>query len=428
MNGGTMFDTTKIEQSSGQGIDDNAGSGLGDIADARTKDDDGNPIGGESADSPPPPSGDPTPEEIETARLAKEEADKGKTPEQIETERLEAEAAKANEGKTPDQIAEEKKQADEKIAADNIENIKKEARAEFLKSFGVKTEEELKEKLNPAVADTPEQAKAKEEQYTANLLNFATKEKLFNATDFATLQNLKQTSDNDLAFNYFSDQYKEINKDRHIEGVVSPVTDEEIKEAFNQQYHINSEDAGLKAIGEKQIKTTAEAKRGDLEAKFNDAKATYDDFAYREKNSTPFINFVNKTVTSSIPAQLEFEGKNDTKIVYNIKDVDVKELEKIFVNDKAFDDYLANGESQSAKDYIAKTVEVYLWNKNKDAILKTVRDTSYDAGQKSAKVGATAPFDSGKKPNQPQNGSGNALTQAELDKLKGSFGSPLGRQ
>lgn len=427
MSGEAMFDANKIEQSSGKGIDDNADGGLGDIADARTKDADGNPIVGDESGNPPPPAGEPTAEEIETARLAKEEADKDKTPEQLETERVEAEAAKANAGKTPEQITEEKKAADEKAAAENIENIKKEARAEFLKSFGVTTEEELKEKLNPTKQDTPEEKAAKEEQYTANLLNFATKEKLFNATDFATLQNLKQTPDNDLALNVFSEQYKEINKDRQVDGVASPVTDDEIKEAFNLQYHINSEDSALKSIGEKQIKNIADGKRGDLEAKFNDAKLTYDDFAYREKNSAPFISFINKTVTGSIPAQLEFEGKNDTKIVYNIKDVDVKELEKIFVNDKAFDDYLANGESQSAKDYIAKTVEVYLWNKNKDAILKTVRDTSYDAGQKAAKVGATAPFDSGKTPPPPKSGTGNELTQAEKDKLKNSFGSPLGR-
>jgi hypothetical protein len=427
MSGETMFDATKIEQSSGKGIDNNAGGSLGDIADARTKDEDGNPIGGEGEENTPP-EGQQTPEQIEEARLAAEKANEGKSPEQIEQEKAAAELEATNAGKTPEQIAEEKKAADEKAAADNIENIKKEARAEFLKSFGVTTEEELKEKLNPTKQDTPEEKAAKEEQYTANLLNFATKEKLFNATDFATLQNLKQTPDTDLALNVFSEQYKELNKDRQVEGVANPVTDDEIKEAFNLQYHINSEDPALKSIGEKQIKNVADGKRSDLEAKFTEAKLTYDDYAYREKNSAPFISFINKTVTGSIPAQLEFEGKNDTKIVYNIKDVDVKELEKIFVNDKAFDDYLANGESQSAKDYIAKTVEVYLWNKNKDAILKTVRDTSYDAGQKAAKVGATAPFDSGKTPPPPKSGTGNEHTPAELAKLKESFGSPLGRQ
>lgn len=426
MNGGTMFDATKIEQSSGKAIDDNAGGGLGDIADARTRDADGNLVG-EAANEEEPPAGEQTAEQIEEARIAAEKANEGKTPEQIEQEKAAAAEQEANAGKTPEQIAEEKRVADEKIAADNIQKIKDEARAEFLKSFGVKTEEELKEKLNPTKQETTEEKAEKEQQYTANLLNFATKEKLFNATDFATLQNLKQASDTDLAFNTFSQEYKEINKDRQVEGVASPVTDDEIKEAFNQQYHVNSEDAALKAIGEKQIKIAADLKRGDLESKFNDAKATYDDYAYREKNSAPFINFVNKTVTAAIPAQLEFEGPDNTKVVYNIKDVDVKELEKIFVNDKAFDDYLANGESQSAKDYIAKTVEVYLWNKNKEGILKTVREASYSAGLKAGKVGATAPFDSGKTPPPATNGTANELTPAEKEKLKGSFGSTFGR-
>lgn len=422
MNGGTMFDTTKMEESSGKGIDDNATGDLGDIADARTKDEEGNPIGGETATEQPPT------EQIETARLAKEEADKNKTPDQIEEERIAAEEAKANEGKTPDQIAAEKKTSDEKAAAENIEKIKNEARAEFLKSFGVKTETELKEKLNPTVADTPDQAKAKEEQYTANLLNFATKENMFTASEFATLQNLKHTSDNDLAFNYFSEQYKEINKDRHIEGVASPVTEDEIKEAFNQQYHITSEDPGLKSIGEKQIKSAADAKRSDLEAKYNEAKATYDDYAYRDKNSAPFINFVNKTITDSIPTQLKVTGKDGVEINIPISNVDIKEIEKALVNDKTFEDFLANGETAIAKEAISRTVEVYLWSKNKETILNTVRDVSYDAGLKVGKVGATAPFDSNKKPTAIVSGTENELSKSEKEKLKASFGSPLGRQ
>lgn len=421
-----MFDATKLEASSGKGIEDND-SALGGIADARTRNEDGTLASGEEETIQDDGTQLSEADKIEAAKVAEEDRVSKLTPEEKETERVAAEV-KANEGKTPEQIAEAKKVADDLINAENTEKIKAEARKEFLKSFGVNSEEELKEKLNPTKPKTDEEKKADAEEYTANLLNFATKEKLFNTNDFATLQSLKQTSDSDLAYTAFSDQYKELNKDRlGDDNKPNPVSDVEIKEAFNMQYHVDSEDKGLKAIGEKQIKTAADAKRNELEAKYEDAKSAYDDFAYREKNSKPFLNFINKTVNDNIPTQLVTKGKDGADIVYNIKNPDLKELEKIFVNDKAFEDYLANGESQPAKDYIAKTIEVYLWNKNKDSILSNVADVSYSAGLKAGKVGSAAPFGSGKQ--APVNtGTEKALTQAEKDKLAASFGSTFGRR
>jgi hypothetical protein len=422
-----MFDASKVEKT-GQGIPDEV-SNLGDVADARTRNEDGTLASGEEETNQNTDENQDskTPEQIETERLAEEERVSKRTPEEIETERVAAEA-KLNEGKTPEQVAEEKKTADEKANQENIQKIKDEARKEFLKSLGVNSEEELKEKLNPTKQRTEEEKKADEQEYTANLLNFATREKLFNTNDFATLQSLKQTSDSDLAYGAFSDDYKELNKDRvGDDKQPNPPTDAEIKEAFNQQYHIDSEDKGLKTIGEKLIKTAADAKRNELEAKYNDAKLAYDDYAYRDKNSKPFLNFINKTVNTNIPTQLTTKGKDGTDIVYNIKNPDLKELEKIFVNDKAFDDYLANGESQPAKDYIAKTIEVYLWNKNKDAILENVASVSYDAGLKKGKVGASAPFGSNQQTQQKAGNGEKELTQAEKEKLKASFGSTFGR-
>lgn len=424
MSGG-MFDASKLE-SSGKGIADTTGT-LGDVADARSRNEDGSLTSGEE-EAPKleeQNQDNKTEEEIESARLAEEERLAARTPEQIEEDRVAAET-EANKDKTPEQIAEEKKVEADKIEADKTEAIVKKAREEFLKSFGVKTEAELKEKLNPTKPQTEEEKKASEEQYTASLLNFATKEKLFTANDFAALQNLKQTPDNELAYSSFANEYKELNKSRA--GSDNPINDEEIREAFNQQYHVNSEDAALKAIGEKQIKSAADNSRTELEAKFKDAKDTYDDYAYRENNSKPFLNFINKTITASIPTEIKIPGKEGNDITYKIKNPDLKEIEKIFVNDKAFDDYLANGESQSAKDYIAKTIDIYLWSKNKDAILKEVASVSYDAGLKKAKVGSTAPFGSGQSNIAKPTDTGNGLTDAEKAKLKENYGSTFGRR
>lgn len=422
-----MFNPDKIEKS-GTGITETGGE-LGGVADARTRNEDGSLASGEAEgnENTDGTQGDKTPEQIEADRLAEEDRLSKRTPEEIETERVAAEA-KANEGKTPEQIEQEKKTAADALNNSNIEKAKKEARQEFLKSFGVTTEEELREKLNPTKPLTDEEKASQEQEYTASLLNYATKEKLFNANDYAQLQTLTKTSDADLAYGAFAADYKDVNKDRkNSDNTPNPVTEDEVKEAFNQQYHINSEDAALKAIGEKQIKTAASAQKAELEAKYNNAKSAYDDYALRDKSSKPFFYFINKTVNTSIPTKIETEGMDGEKIVYDIKNVDLKELEKIFVNDKAFEDFLANGESQPAKDYIAKTIEVYLWNKHKDAILKNVAEVSYGAGLKKGKVGATVPFGS-QQQSSAKTGDEKALTEAEKAKLKDSFGSTFGRR
>lgn len=420
-NGG-MFNADAIE-STGSAVPDEQNGELGEIADART-----NPEEGSGSEEEKPADVELTEEQKEEARLALEKANEEKTPEEIEAARI---AAEANKAKTPEAIAAEKLEA-EKLATEQKEQetakVRAEIRKEFLKEMGVNTEEELKAKLaGPAKELTPEEKAENDEKYNANLLSFATKNKLLNTDEFVALSNLKKASDTDIAFGNFAAEYKELNKDRKdSDNNPNPVSDEEVKEAFNQLYHIDSQDDTLKKIGEKQLKLVADQSRLALESKFKDAKETFDDYNFRASNDKPYRNFVSESVKSAYPEKLEFDGVEGSKINIPLDKADIKEIEKLFINDGAFEDYLANGATQSAKEQIAKTVQAFLFHKNKDAIIKTVRDTSYEAGVKKGSVGAVAPFTKDAKQSAEVTG-GKELSTAEKEKLKNSFSSPYGR-
>lgn len=421
---GSMFNASAIESSGSAVVDDNIGD-LGDVADARTK-----PEGDEAPEEVP--LGDEaelTEEQKEQAKLELEKANEGKTPEEIEAAKKAAESERV---KTPEEIAADKKAVEElAIQEEEIKTakIKADARKEFLKEMGVNTEEELKLKLaGPAKELTPEEKLAKEEQYSANLLSYATKNNLLKTEEFVSLVNIKKTADTDLAYADFATQYKDLNKDRKDEDSnPSPVTEEETREAFNQLYHVDSQDETLKKIGEKQIKIAADQKRNELEQKFNNAKESFDDWSYRDANSKPFISFITTSVKEAIPQSLEFEGNDGTKINFPLDTVDVEEIKKLFINNAAFDEYLDKGASQPAKEQIAKTVEAYLFHKNKDAIIKTVRDISYEAGVKKGGVGAAAPFTKEPKQSAEVPAGDKQLSASEKQKLQQSFSSPFGR-
>lgn len=422
---GSMFNAGAIESSGSAVVDENI-SDLGDVADARTKPEGDETIDG---DAPAEKEGELTDEQKEEARLALEKQNEGKTPEEIEEARKLAESEKV---KTPEELAADKKTADDLVAQEEelkTAKIKAEARRDFLKEMGVNTEEELKLKLaGPAKELTPEEQAAKDEQYNANLLSYATKNNLLKTEEFVSLVNIKKAADADLAYADFASEYKALNKDRKDEdNNPNPITEEETREAFNQLYHVDSQDETLKKIGEKQIKISADQKRNELEQKFNNAKESFDDWSFRDANSKPFINFISTSVKEAIPTKLEFEGQDGVKINFPLDAVDAKEIEKIFINNAAFDEYLEKGASQPAKEQIAKTVEAFLFHKHKDAIIKTVRDISYEAGVKKGGVGAAAPFT--KEPKQPAEtpSEDKELSASEKQKLQQSFSSPFGR-
>lgn len=320
----------------------------------------------------------------------------GKTEEEFEAEEARLEAEK---NKTPEQIAEEKRIAEEATTKENERlaeeaRIKEEIRAEFLKEMGLTDMEELKAKLNPTKPKTPEQIAEEAQIYNVNLAKYAVENKVFTNEEWLAVNNMRKAPDNELVFHNFADEYKEQNKDRKIDGNPDPVTDEEIRDKFNELYHIDSENKALKDQGEKNIALKAKAIRDPLESKFEDIKTVYDDEIAQKAAVPDFRNFVQK-ILAAIPDKWEY-GTGDDKVVLDLTKIDKQELEQSLfttgVAQREFQDFLKGKGSPEQKARIEREITKELLYRTHTDIAKENFKAGLSKGTKTAAPGANARF------------------------------------
>lgn len=383
------------------------------VADARTKQPDAG--AGENAET------DEEKAEKETARLATEKQARkdtalaaGKTEEDFEKEETEA---AANVGKTPEQIAEDKKAADLETKNAEIEAIRKETRAQFLKDMGVGSEEELKAKLNPAKAKTPEEIEAEAQIYNADLAKFAVTQKILNNKEWLEVHNMRNATDHDLVYNDFATTYRELNKDRVDEDKkADPVTDDEIKDKYNELYHLDSDNKVLKERGEKSIELQAKAIRQPLETKYNDAKLIYDDEMAETRAVPEFKKFFQGVILANIPDTLEY-GEGDSKVVLGLEKLDKEELEKYFIKeigDREFTDFRKGNGSPEQRARIEKEVRKEILYRYDKEIAKRAYENGESAGTKKSAPGANTRFIEPNKQGQQSR----SITISEADQAK----------
>jgi hypothetical protein len=319
-----------------------------------------------------------------------------KTQEQIDAEKADADALLVKyPGKTPEEIA--VLEADEKTKADQLtatETMKQEMRQQFLKDLGVSSEEELKAKLNPAVPESDEQRAQKAEVYNANLAKFAIEQKVFTNNDWLGYHNMMKMPDNDLVFKDFEASYKELNKDRQVDGNPDPVTSEEIKDKFNELYHLDSETKALKDLGEKNIKVRADAIKGPLQQKYDDIKAEFDQDV-KERQAIPGFEAMMKDVLQkSIPDKWEF-GEGEEKVTFDLTKADKKAIEKSLIDEigtKEFSEFVKGNGTPEQRERIARAVEKELVFRHYKDVERTAYSVGKDAGKKIGAQGSQQRF------------------------------------
>lgn len=358
---------------------------------------------------------------LEEKNTRKEEAlASGKTEEEFEAEEK---LALENANKTPEQLAEEKRIADEKVSQDAaIEAIRKEERQKFLEEMGVKTEEELKAKLTPTKPKTPEQIAQEQEIYNISLGKYAVENKVFNNDEWLAYQNVKKAADPDLVYQNFAAEYKEANKGRLIEGQPDPVTDDEIKDKFNELYHVDSDNKALKDQGEKNLALKAKAIRDPLESKFNDIKEIYDNEMAQKQAVPEFRKFVQGVLSTAIPDKLEY-GTGDDKVIFDLSTLDKKAFEQSLFDtglmQKEFQDFLQGKGTPEQRARIEKEVVKELLYRNHTEIAKENFKAGISKGTKTAAPGSKAPFvDPEKRIQQPAKVE---VTPADNQKVANAF-------
>ena len=347
-----------------------------------------------------------------------------KTADQIKTEE-EAAAADTEKypGKTPEEIVELKaKEETDRQQEETVENIRKEERLKFLQSFGVNSEEELKEKLNPKPELTAEQKAQQDEIYSASLAKYAIENKVFNNDEWLSFNNIKKLPDTDLVYNEFANSYKELNKNRQNEdGTANPVIEDEVKDKFNELYHIDSDNAVLKEQGQKNIELKAGAIRGPLQQKYDDVKSIYDNEIQQKQAVPAFREFMQKAMTEFIPDSFKY-GEGDNEVTFDLTKLDKTEIEQHLVTnigDREFTDFLKGKGSPEQRARIQKEITKEILYRSHKEIAKTAYDAGVSAGTKKGVQGSEHRFTEPGKEATRQ--AGVKVTEQDAAKIKSDF-------
>lgn len=376
---------------------------------------------------PAPGEGENTDDAEAAATLALEEKETrkqeflatGKTEADFDAEEARLEAEK---NKTPEQIAEEQRIAAEAATkqqeqAAEQQRIETEMRQKFLKELGVNSEEELKAKLTPTKPKTPEELAQEQEIYNVSLAKFAIDNKVFNNDEWLAVQNMRKAPDNDLVFNNFAAEYKEANKGRTQDDKPFPVTNEEIQDKFNELYHVDSENAALKAEGEKNLALKAKAIRDPLETKFNDIQQIYNEEIAQKQAVPDFRKFMQGILATAIPDKLEF-GTGDDKVVFDLSKLDKEAFQQSLFDtglmQKEFQDFFKGKGAPEQRARIEREVKKELLFMYNEDIAKETFKAGISKGTKVTAPGSKAPFvDPAKKEVQAQK-----VTITDADKAK----------
>lgn len=316
----------------------------------------------------------------------------GKTEEEFEAEET---AANDNKGKTLEEIAAAKKLVDDKTTQDAAnKKLLDDAKAEFLKSMGVNSEEELRAKLNPKKPKTDDEIAQDREIYATDLAKFAVKNKVFTNDELLTYQNMSKMPDSDLVFKEFEANYKEANKDRKVGDEKDPVTADEVKDKFNELYHLDSENKALKEQGEKNIGIKAKSLRQPLEEKYNDIKEIYDDEQAQAQAVPEFKKFFQGVLNKAIPESLTY-GEGDNKTVVGLDKLDKLEFEKNMIasiGDREFAEFRKGNGSPEQRARIEKEITKELLYQNHEAIAKQALENGISIGTKKTAPGSETRF------------------------------------
>lgn len=390
------------------------------------------PAGDDGAADNPDPLDNPDPDKIPQDKVGEQNPDKvpqDKAPED--------KAAAENPDKVPqDKVPEENpdKVPLEKAPAQNQAPLSAEQKDELLQAYlaeqGLGTLEELKA-LKTKSAENPEteaQRQQRLEDYNNQVTAFGLSQQLLTKTDIQELENVSLLDDRSLARKEFADEYRQANKDRLDEhGHKDPVTEEEIEDSFEEFYHLYSDAPALKARGEKMIQQMATQLRSAAQGKFEAAKAGFEAKAHKDAHVPLFSKFLQESLQKAIPESLTIFQEGDQQVKFTLKDdtgklkYNLAELEKLFVNDAVYEQFLASDDKSGLEKYISQTVLSQLHETNKGEMAKLIYEQGRNAGRKEgSSVGAKAPFKSAQGV-PPVPTTDKVMTDADKSNLKSQF-------
>lgn len=306
-----------------------------------------------------------------------------------------------------------------------------EQKAEWLKGLGFTSEDEiniLKEKVNN-IPETPEQIAEREAANARELLAFAISNNHISAADVNAIETLKASTSDELAYNAFKTKFIEGNKGRFLEDGVTPfpVTEQEIKDEFNNFYHINSDSKFLQDRGREMIEDVAASIKSGPEQKLEIARQKFENHKHLTVNLPAYQNFIKQNVSEVLATDTLVVKNGDSPFNFKLKDssgkalYDANEIEGLFVNDQLYHEFL-NKDKKALGQYVKDKVNEHLYSKNVEIINAELRDFNVDAGKRlGSTTGAAAPFSQAQNPTPVPVNDGQTMTPEQESRLRNRY-------
>lgn len=251
---------------------------------------------------------------------------------------------------------------------------------------------QFKEQTLASTSKTAEQIAQEADVDDANFRKYSVESNLMKNSDFSAYESVHARKDEDLVFEDFSKQYKE----DHPE-----VSDEDIETqtrvAFENQYHINSQDKTLKTKGEKLLKKEAGDLRIPVESVYNKAKENYEERKAIAAKHPEYVKFFDGVVKEILPSKITIftgkEGETEIPIEVEITEEDRKAVEeKFFKSAKTFSRYIS-GKPEDVKGELSSKINSFIRQRKMEEAFSQTWEKAHGIGVgKGSEVGAGQPF------------------------------------
>jgi len=257
-----------------------------------------------------------------------------------------------------------------------------------LEALGFKSIDDLKAHFNKPAEPTEEEKNRQAQIEKADFLKFGTEQNLITVDDYQQYESLKAKADKDLVFDNFAAEFREENPDAE---------DYEVEQAFNYQYHIDSDNAVLKRRGEKLLSKDAAELRSPVQSKYDTAWQEFNTQKELKSKLPVWNKLVDETVGKIVPEKIKaFEKDVDGKkisVEIDLTAADREEIaEKFKMNVRAYD-LFAKGKTDELNASLTKKINGFIQEKYATQIREKVFEQGLLLGKsKGSNIGATAPF------------------------------------
>lgn len=240
-------------------------------------------------------------------------------------------------------------------------------------------------------APTPEEIERQQQLRNANFIKFAVEENLLKTDDIQKFKEISAKPDQDLVFADFVSQWVEENPDADVQEDAAI-----IRQAFETQYHLNSENPVLKKRGEKLLAKEAELLRSPIVEQYKTAESRFNDYETVRGIAPKYNEFIDEQIKKIAPDKLvvfkKKIGDSEVDVDFELTQDDRDEIARLFKNPKTFAAF-KDGKTDELVQSLTKKVSGYIKQKHETQILENVWNKAQEVGKTQAPyVGAKAPF------------------------------------